>query len=84
MLNQWTISSCSVIAQTQYKSKHDNVAKLIHYELAKQEDFQLMISGGFMIPHLYRKIILPSRLTGTFHIIGQTLYVSIIIKGQPL
>ena len=29
------LSSCSTIAQTQYKSKHDNVARLIHYELSK-------------------------------------------------
>jgi len=29
------LSSCSVIAQTHYKWRHDSIAKLIHNELAK-------------------------------------------------
>ena len=33
------LSSCSVIAQTQYKSRHASVARLIHYELAKLGEF---------------------------------------------
>ena len=35
------LSSCSDIAQTQYKSRHDSVARLIHYELAKLGEFSV-------------------------------------------
>ena len=36
------LSSCSVIAQTQYKCRHDGVAKLVHYELAKLGGFSVV------------------------------------------
>jgi len=35
------LSSCSVIAQIHYKSRHDDVAKLIHHEIAKLGGFSV-------------------------------------------
>ena len=42
--SQWSspdhiLSCCSVIAQTHYKSRHDDVARLIHHEIAKLGGF---------------------------------------------
>jgi len=31
----YILNICSIIAQTQYKLRHNNVARLIHYELSK-------------------------------------------------
>jgi len=38
------LSSCSVIAQTHYKWRHDSVARLVHYELAKLGGLQVVDS----------------------------------------
>ena len=35
------LSSCSVIAQAHYKSRHDSVARLIHHEIAKLDGFSV-------------------------------------------
>ena len=35
------LSSCSVIAQSYYKQRHDEVAKIIHWELCKQGGFSV-------------------------------------------
>ena len=36
------MSCCSVIAQTHYKWRHDIVANIVHYELAKQGEFHVV------------------------------------------
>ena len=35
------LTSCSVIAQSFYKKRHDAVAKLVHWELAKKGGFEI-------------------------------------------
>jgi len=42
------ISSCSYIAQTAYKKRHDEVARFIHWKLAQFYGFEGLVNGGFI------------------------------------
>ena len=79
------LSSCSTMAQTQYKSRHDNVARLIHYELSKLGGFSVADEWWFHKPtpvleNSSMKILWDSllfRLTDIYHMTDQTLCVSV-------
>jgi len=69
------LSSCSTIAQTQYKTRYDNFARLIHYELS-EFSVTVLHKPPPVLDNSSMKILL-FRLTDIYHMTGQTLCVSV-------
>ena len=40
------VSGCSKLAQKEYKSGHDNLAKIVHWKLARKCNFEAGDNGG--------------------------------------
>ena len=43
MTVDYLLTSCHVIVQSCYKKYHDTVAQIVHWELAKRGDFNLIL-----------------------------------------
>jgi len=49
-----------VIAQSWYKVRHDGVARIIHWELARKGNFEVVSTGGNIVQCLYCIIVASS------------------------
>ena len=48
------VSGCSKLAQTEYKRRHENLGKIVHWKLAKKCNFE---AGGKWYEHEPRSVL---------------------------
>ena len=56
------VSACPKLAQKEYKRRHDNVAKAVHWDLSAKYGFNEARNGMIMLLRVYWKI----RITNSF------------------